>query len=264
MADFLGGLQSRRVPVVVVLLIVEGGRAARASWSSIVATGEPLPGTRAILFALGAGVAGAVALGCFYRALAIGTMSIVAPISSTGVALPVIVGIATGDRPSLLVVAGLVVAVVGVLLASREQHDDAEQAAAGRAAAWLALVAAVGFGVLLRVHRRRRRLVGAVAAASLSRARRRAALTVVALVARGAPPAARAPRSCSRSGAARRRRDRRSTGWRNDQGRAQHRLGRRGAVSGRHACCWRACVLGERLAPRAGGGRRAPRCPASR
>jgi len=144
-ADFTGGLQSRRVPVVVVLAIVEGV-GLLAVLVVIAVTGEPLPGTRAILFAVGAGTAGAVALGCFYRALAIGTMSIVAPISSTGVALPVIVGIATGDRPSPLVSLGLVVAVVGVLLASREQHDDAEQAAAGRAAVWLALVAALGFG----------------------------------------------------------------------------------------------------------------------
>jgi drug/metabolite transporter (DMT)-like permease len=144
-ADFTGGLQSRRVPVVVVLAIVEGV-GLLAVLVVIAVTGEAVPGTRAILFAVGAGTAGAVALGCFYRALAIGTMSIVAPISSTGVALPVIVGIATGDRPSLLVSLGLVVAVVGVLLASREQHDDAEQAAAGRAAVWLALVAAAGFG----------------------------------------------------------------------------------------------------------------------
>jgi drug/metabolite transporter (DMT)-like permease len=144
-ADFTGGLQSRRVPVVVVLAIVEGV-GLLAVLVVIAVTGEALPGTRAILFSVGAGTAGAVALGCFYRALAIGTMSIVAPISSTGVALPVIVGVVTGDRPSLLVSLGLAVAVAGVLLASREQHDNAEQAAAGRAAVWLALAAALGFG----------------------------------------------------------------------------------------------------------------------
>ena len=144
-ADFTGGLQSRRLPVVVVLALVEGV-GLLAVLAVIAVTGEALPGMRAILFAVGAGTAGAVALGCFYRALAIGTMSIVAPISSTGVALPVIVGVATGDRPSLLVSLGLAIAVAGVLLASREQHDDAEQAAAGRTAVWLALVAALGFG----------------------------------------------------------------------------------------------------------------------
>ena len=144
-ADFTGGLQSRRVPVVVVLALVEGV-GLLAFLVVIAVIGEPLPGTRAILYAIGAGTAGAVALGCFYRALAIGTMSIVAPISSTGVALPVIVGVASGDRPSLVVSLGLAIAVAGVLLASREQHDDAERAAAGRAAVWLALVAALGFG----------------------------------------------------------------------------------------------------------------------
>jgi drug/metabolite transporter (DMT)-like permease len=87
-----------------------------------------------------------MALGCFYRALAIGTMSVVAPISSAGVALPVVVGIATGNRPSAVTALGLVAIVVGVVLASREEHDDAEATAAGRTALGLALLAAVGFG----------------------------------------------------------------------------------------------------------------------
>ena len=81
----------------------------------IAATGEPLPGTRAaILSRRSPAIGGVIALGCFYRALAIGTMSIVAPISATGVALPVVVGIATGDRLSTVVAVGLAVAVVGV------------------------------------------------------------------------------------------------------------------------------------------------------
>jgi uncharacterized membrane protein len=145
MADFLGGLQSRRVPVAMVLLLVEGTGLVGVL-VIIAVTGEPFPGTRAVLLALVAGVGGVIALGCFYRALSIGTMSIVAPISATGVALPVVVGIATGDRLSTIVAAGLAVTVIGVVLASREQHDDAERAAAGRLSVGLALVAAVGFG----------------------------------------------------------------------------------------------------------------------
>jgi drug/metabolite transporter (DMT)-like permease len=93
-----------------------------------------------------AGVGGVIALGCFYRALSIGTMSIVAPISATGVTLPVVVGIATGDRLSTVVAVGLAVTVLGVVLASRERHDDAEQTAASRLSVGLALVAALGFG----------------------------------------------------------------------------------------------------------------------
>ena len=56
------------------------------------------------------------------------------------------VGLATGDRLSTVVALGLAVTFLGVVLASREQHDDAEQAAAGRLSVVLALVAAVGFG----------------------------------------------------------------------------------------------------------------------
>jgi drug/metabolite transporter (DMT)-like permease len=144
-ADFLGGLQSKRVAVAIVLLVVEGTGLAGVL-VIIAVTGEPFPGTRAVLLALVAGVGGVIALGCFYRALSIGTMSIVAPISATGVALPVVVGIATGDRLSTIVAAGLAVTVIGVVLASREHHDDAERASAGRLSVGLALVAAVGFG----------------------------------------------------------------------------------------------------------------------
>ena len=144
-ADFVGGLQSKRVAIPVVLAIVEGIGLVLVL-VVIAATGEPFPGGRAVVLSLVGGVAGVLALGCFYRALSIGTMSIVAPISATGVALPVIVGIATGDRLSALVSAGLAVTVVGVILASREAHEDAGRAAAGRLSIGLALIAAVGFG----------------------------------------------------------------------------------------------------------------------
>jgi uncharacterized membrane protein len=144
-ADFLGGLQSKKVPVVMVLCVVEVTGLVGVL-VVIAATGEPLPGLRAAALAMVAGVAGVIALGCFYQALSIGTMSIVAPISATGVALPVVVGIATGDRLSTIVGLGLAVTVLGVVLASREHHDDVERAAAGRLSVGLALVAAVGFG----------------------------------------------------------------------------------------------------------------------
>ena len=145
-ADFLGGLTSRRVPVPVVLCVVQGAGLVLVL-VVIAATGEPLPGTRAAVLSVAAGIAGVIALGCFYRALAIGTMSIVAPISATGVALPVIVGVATGDRVSTIVAVGLAVTVCGVILASRERHEDDERAAAGALSVALALAAAIGFGL---------------------------------------------------------------------------------------------------------------------
>jgi drug/metabolite transporter (DMT)-like permease len=144
-ADFLGGLQSKRVAIAVVLAVVEGTGLVGVL-IIIAAVGEPFPGQHAALLALVSGVAGTLALACFYRALAIGTMSIVAPISATGVALPVAVGLATGDELSTLVAIGLAVTVAGVILASRESHADAERAAAGRLSIGLALLAAIGFG----------------------------------------------------------------------------------------------------------------------
>ena len=144
-ADFVGGLQSKRVAVPLVLALVEGTGLVLVL-VVIAVVGEPLPGARAVVLALVGGVGGVLALGCFYRALSIGTMSIVAPISATGVALPVIVGVATGDELSLVVSAGLAVTVVGVILASREAHEDHGRAAASRLSIGLALVAALGFG----------------------------------------------------------------------------------------------------------------------
>jgi drug/metabolite transporter (DMT)-like permease len=144
-ADFFGGLKAKSWSALAVLFTIEVSGLIVAAVVMGVAQ-DPFPSTRAVLCALGAGTAGIVALGAFYRALAIGTMSIVAPISATGVALPVIVGIATGDRPSAVVVAGLVITTAGVVLASREVHEDEDKAAAGRTSIVLALLAAVGFG----------------------------------------------------------------------------------------------------------------------
>jgi drug/metabolite transporter (DMT)-like permease len=144
-ADFFGGLKAKSWSALAVLFTIEVSGLIVAAVVMGVAQ-DPFPSTRAVLCALGAGAAGIVALGAFYRALAIGTMSIVAPISATGVALPVIVGIATGDRPSAVVVAGLVITTAGVVLASREVHEDEDKAAAGRTSIVLALLAAVGFG----------------------------------------------------------------------------------------------------------------------
>lgn len=145
-ADFFGGLKARRHSALAVLFTIEVSGLLVAIVVMAIAQ-DPFPSTRATLCALGAGTAGIVALGAFYRALAIGTMSIVAPISATGVVLPVIVGIATGDRPGPVVIAGLVITTVGVIIASREVHEDEQRATAARNAILLALLASVGFGL---------------------------------------------------------------------------------------------------------------------
>jgi drug/metabolite transporter (DMT)-like permease len=101
----------------------------------------------ATAWAAGVGLLGLLGLVAFYRALAIGTMSIVAPISATGVAIPVLVGLVSGERPGALQLTGMALAGCGVVLAGRAAPaTDDEARRTGRNAVWLALVAAIGFG----------------------------------------------------------------------------------------------------------------------
>ena len=67
---------------------------------------------------------GAVAILSFYRALALGTMSIVAPIVATSAIVPVLAGVVDGERPGTLQWVGIVAALAGVALASREPGGD--------------------------------------------------------------------------------------------------------------------------------------------
>jgi drug/metabolite transporter (DMT)-like permease len=144
-ADFFGGLQSRRLSALTVVLGVETAGLLIVG-VAVLADGNSVPGGADAAWAMAAGLAGVLGLTAFYRALAVGTMSIVAPISSTGVALPLLVGLARGDRLSAAQAAGLACAVVGVLLAGRDEGDDPAGAAAARHAVLLALAAALGFG----------------------------------------------------------------------------------------------------------------------
>jgi drug/metabolite transporter (DMT)-like permease len=146
LSDFLGGFQSRRHALLAVLVLSQG--LALAILIVAVLAGAPTEhDAAATAWAAGVGALGLLGLVAFYRALAIGTMSVVAPISATGVAIPVFVGLLSGERPGTVQVAGIVLACGGVILASREAPAvDAAARRSGRLAIGLALVAAVGFG----------------------------------------------------------------------------------------------------------------------
>ena len=133
------------MPVALVLLGQQLTGVAIAG-AIVLATGEPLPSTGTLLLAIAGGLAGAVALGSFYSGLAVGTMSIVAPIAASGVTVPVAVGVATGDRPSAIQAVGIAVCVAGIVLASREVHESDDSRAASRRSIVFALGAAAGFG----------------------------------------------------------------------------------------------------------------------
>jgi drug/metabolite transporter (DMT)-like permease len=142
--DFLGGLKSRQHPVLVVLLVAQlTGLLLIAGFVAI--RGDGPPGGELALWAPLSGIAGAVGLAAFYRALAVGNMGVVAPISATAAVVPLVVGVAGGDRPGGLQYAGIALALVGVVLASREEVGG--PAGGITRGAGLALLSALGFGL---------------------------------------------------------------------------------------------------------------------
>lgn len=146
-ADYFGGLQTRRLPLLTVLLGSQLVALLVATLIVVVSGAAPPDGRSLILAALG-GAAIALALACLYRALAIGTMMLAAPIAAAGAVVPVIVGFASGERPGLLSSLGIVAALVGVILTSRGS-GSAEGKRAGRNdrnAFLLALLSAAAFG----------------------------------------------------------------------------------------------------------------------
>ena len=102
-----------------------------------------LPDDAAIFFAVPAAVSGTLGLWAYYRGMAVGAMSVVAPIAGISAIVPVTVGLATGDSPSAAQIAGIFVALIGVGLASREHQSGQRRVAAG---VGLAFLAALGFG----------------------------------------------------------------------------------------------------------------------
>jgi drug/metabolite transporter (DMT)-like permease len=118
-ADFLGGLSSRRASVlgVVALSQVAGlvALVALLPWLGGRVNGADLG------WGAAAGMAGAAGLVVFFRTLARGVMSVIAPVTAlTAAAVPVLVGLAGGDRIDSWATAGIVLALAAVVLVSAE------------------------------------------------------------------------------------------------------------------------------------------------
>lgn len=145
-ADFAGGLAARRAPVLVVTVIAQA-----AGLLTLLATVWALPG-RPSVAALGlgaaAGVAGATGLLLYLRALAMGPMGVVAPLSAVvGAGLPLVVGLATGERLGPVTIVAIFVALVAIVLATAGTRRDA----AASTGLVLGLVAGVGFGLFFAI-----------------------------------------------------------------------------------------------------------------
>lgn len=116
-SDFAGGLMSKRYPAIVMV-----------AWSSffgflmatfLVAVSIGWHGPYAWLpWGMAAGASGALGLICYYWALSSGTMGVVAPVTSLGIIVPVVIGIASGESPSAITMLGILVAIIGIVLTS--------------------------------------------------------------------------------------------------------------------------------------------------
>jgi drug/metabolite transporter (DMT)-like permease len=141
--DFLGGLKSRTLSPLAVLAIAQPvGFAAMAIVALI--HWEPWPGPSA-LYSVPAALLGTLGLVAFYRGMAAGSISLVAPIAATGALIPVAFGLATGERPSPLQLAGIALAVGGAVATSYEPGEGGERPRLAAGIGW-GLLAAVAFG----------------------------------------------------------------------------------------------------------------------
>lgn len=140
--DFLGGLQSRRRKLLTVLAVTQTAGLVSIAIAVAVRGDGPPAGSEWLAWSIGASVCGMAGLTAFYKGLAAGAMGVVAPISSAAAVIPLTVGLASGERPGGIQLAGVALAITGVVLASRE--GPTRGTATG---AWLAVAAAVGFGL---------------------------------------------------------------------------------------------------------------------
>ena len=145
-ADFYGGLATRRLPAATVVLRSNSLAFPCLLLASLGVTGT-LTGRDAAAGAL-AGIASTAGLLLLFRALAEGTMSIVAPITAVLAAVvPMTVGLGTGERPPLLALAGLPVALAAVVLLAAPPTAGGSRLAAPTGNLLAALGAGLAFGI---------------------------------------------------------------------------------------------------------------------
>lgn len=121
--DFLGGLATRTVPVLAVLLLAETAGVTVALPAAALGPGPARPA--GLAWGISAGLIGGAGLIIFYSGLAAGPMSVVAPVSGlVSTILPVAVALAEGERPTAMVYAGALLCLAAIVLASSAGHSN--------------------------------------------------------------------------------------------------------------------------------------------
>jgi len=143
--DYAGGLKSRVLPALTVMAASQPfGLVALAV--AVAVRGSGPPGAEVAWSALSA-LLGTIGLLAFYRGMAVGAMSVVAPIAAAAAAIPVVWGVLSGESLTTTQAAGIALALVGGVGASVERHADRARIAAGAGWAVLAMVCFGGYFV---------------------------------------------------------------------------------------------------------------------
>ena len=146
--DFLGGISAKRLTTVTVLFVSQAVGLAVAGVLVISLRDAP-PAAHVFVLSAAAGVVGIMALGLLFRGLALGRMSVVAPLSAIGGGvLPVAWGLIRGERPSALALAGVGIALIAVVIVGRGAEHDPTRAMSPRSEVLSGSGAGLGFGVV--------------------------------------------------------------------------------------------------------------------
>jgi drug/metabolite transporter (DMT)-like permease len=123
--DFLGGRASRRAPTLTVLFVAQCAAVLGAVIVCVLVGARVQP--HDIAYGALAGCFNIVGLGLLYEGLAVGRMGVVAPLTAVVASIvPVGWGIATGERPAIVVLVGVVVALIAAALIARQPHGPVE------------------------------------------------------------------------------------------------------------------------------------------
>jgi drug/metabolite transporter (DMT)-like permease len=145
-ADFMGGLATRRVPAVTVVI---GSQIAGLAFVLAIAPltgGEPIGAD--ILWGAAAGVSGAGALAVFYHALATTRVGVATPVAVVvATALQVTFGVVVGERPEALAWVGVALAVPAIALITSSRGADRSFRASTHRALEFGVLAGIGFGL---------------------------------------------------------------------------------------------------------------------
>jgi drug/metabolite transporter (DMT)-like permease len=144
LSDFLGGLASRRTSPWAVALVASFSAAGLVLLASVFVDGAP--GASSLWWGAAAGVGNGFGTAFLYRGLSSGRMGVVAPISAVGATVvPVAAGLLGGERPGPVVWVGILVALPGIWLVSREPDLVGSPVSGGVADG---VLAGLGFGTL--------------------------------------------------------------------------------------------------------------------